>query len=165
MAEEALEPKAVVRSGFDVIGVQARTSTAEESSDRGLIPQLWKRLYTDGITDKISGKVGDSIVSLYTDFSGEDWNREYMVVLGTEVKRGAKPPQGMVAVHVPPGKYMEFTTEKGPLNETVPKLWRQITDYFKQPGTPRRAFATDYEVYDADMEPQSAIGKIYVSIK
>lgn len=165
MAEDALKPKPVTRQGFEVIGVQARTSIAKESSDSGVIPQLWKRFYTDGINDKIAGKVGDSIISLYTDFSGDDANREYTVVLGTEVKRGAKPPQGMVAVHVPAGKYLEFATEKGSLNETVPKLWRQITEYFKRPGAPRRAFTTDYEVYEADMEPQSAIGKIYVSVK
>jgi predicted transcriptional regulator YdeE len=165
MAEDALKPRAVTRQGFEVIGAQARTSVAKELSDSGEIPKLWKRLYTDGITDKISGKVGDSIISLYTDFSGADWNQEYTVVLGTEVKRGAKPPAGMVAVHVPAGKYMEFTTQKGALNETVPKLWRQITQYFAQPGAPQRAFTTDYEVYDADMEPQSAIGKIYVSVK
>lgn len=165
VAEDALKPKSVTRPDFKVIGVQARTSSAKELSDSGVIPQLWKRLYTDGINDKISGTVGESIISLYTDYSGEGRAREYTVVLGTEVKRGAKPPKGMVAVHVPAGKYLEFTTEKGPLNETVPKLWRQITAYFEQPGAPQRALSTDYEVYEADMEPQNATGRIYVSVK
>ena len=129
------------------------------------MPQLWKRFYKDSIIDEIPAKTDYTIVSVYTLFSGDAATGEYSAVLGAPVKAGTKPPTGMEAVQVPAGKYLEFTTEQGSLEETVPKLWNQITEYFKKPGAPKRTFQADYEVYDAGMNPLAATGKIYVGVQ
>lgn len=164
-AEDSVHPRRVRRSGFLVIGIAARTSFAREKSSDGVMPQLWKRFYKEWEIDEIPRKTDDTIVSTYTLFSGEGTGGEYNAVLGAPVKTGTKPPSGMEAVQVPPGKYLEFTTTQGSLAETVPKLWKQISEYFKKPGAPKRTFKTDYEVYDADMNPFDATGKIYIGVQ
>ena len=163
-AETPLKPRTVRRPAFEVIGIASRTSFQKESSDSGMLPQMWKRFYKESLIDQIPSKANDEIVSCYTDFSG-DATGEYTAVLGAVVKPGSKAPDGMLAVQVPAGKYLEFTTEQGSLGETVPKLWNQITEYFKRPGAPKRTFKTDYEVYEAAIDPAHASGKIYVGVK
>jgi predicted transcriptional regulator YdeE len=164
-AENTLHPRRVRRAAVEVIGISARTSFAKESSAEGLMPQLWKRFYKDSVIDNIPAKTDDTIVSVYTLFSGDATTGEYTAVLGAPVKAGTKPPDGMEAVQVPAGKYLEFTTEQGPLAETVPKLWRHITEYFQKPDAPKRSFKADYEVYEAGMNPLAATGKIYVGVQ
>jgi len=163
-AEDVLHPRRVRQPTFEVIGISVRTSFAKENSADGLMPQLWKRFYKESAIDNIPAKTDDTMVSVYTQFSG-DATGEYTAVLGAPVKAGTKPPAGMEAVQVPKGKYLEFTTEQGSLAETVPKLWNQISEYFKKPGAPKRTFKADYEVYDAGMNPLAATGKIYVGVQ
>ncbi len=164
-AADNLHPRRARRPAFEVVGIAVHTSLARENSPDGLMPQLWKRFYKDFVIDSIPAKTDDTIVSVYTLFSGDAAAGEYTAVLGAPVKSGTKPPAGMEAVQVPAGKYLEFTTEPGSLAETVPKLWNQITEYFKRPGAPARTFKADYEVYDAGMNPLDATGKIYVGVQ
>ena len=75
-------------------------------------------------------------MALYTDFSGDIATAQYTFILGAQVKSGATAPEGMVTAQVPPGEYLEFTSEQGALSVVVPNQWNAITQYFKQPGTP-----------------------------
>lgn len=161
-----LKPKQIQQQGFEIIGIPARTNNAAESAGEGVIPKLWGRFYSDSDTsfDRIPAKAGNSVYAAYTAYDN-DAAGDYTFVLGARVKPGTRPPEGMVAIQVPAGKYLEFTSEQGSLPTLVPKLWRDIYAYFRQAGTLQRAFKTDYEIYDAGMDPMNATATIYVGVK
>lgn len=163
-AESNVKPKPVEQPGFEVIGIEARTNNTAEAGPTGVIPQQWQRFYMEGLRDRIPDKLDASVIAVYTDYAS-DANGEYAFVLGAKVKPGTKPPEGMVAKQVPAGKYMEFTSDRGPLPQVVPALWRAIYGYFQPPSAPPRAYRADYEVYDAAVDPNNGQTNVFVGVK
>jgi len=165
-AQNNLKPQQIQQDGFEIIGISARTNNAKEMAGEGAIPQMWKRFYSDKDTsfDRIPAKTDNSVYAAYTDYAS-DAGGDFTFVLGARVKPGTRPLEGMVTVHVPAGRYLQFTTEQGSLPTVVPKLWRDIYAYFGQGGTARRAFKTDYEIYEAGMDPANSTGTIYIGLK
>src|ERR1035441_1235283 len=138
-AQDAMKPKQTEPPRFEVIGIQARTNNARESRADGAIPKQWQRLFMEGVLNRIPDRLDQSIVAVYTDYAS-DWNGDYTYILGAKVKPGTKAPDGMVAVMVPTGKYVEFESARGPGQEVVPEVWKRIWTYFQEPGNPARAY-------------------------
>jgi predicted transcriptional regulator YdeE len=163
-AEDSMKPKPTEQTAFDVVGIEVRTNNAQEGTSGGAIPQQWQRLYMQGILDQIPDRLDQSVVAVYTKYAS-DWNGDYNYILGARVKPGTKVPAGMVGVSVPAGKYVEFTSGRGPAPQVVPNLWKEIWTYFHEPGNPVRAYRADFEVYDDMSNPNSIQMKIYVGVK
>ena len=130
----------------------------------GEIPKLWQRLFAEGVLGRIPDRSDESIVAVYTNYASEA-KGDYTAVLGAKVAPGTKAPDGMVTITVPAGKYLEFVSAKGPGQEVVPAVWRQIYGYFTAPGAPARAFKTDFERYDAPFDPNAMQAHIYIGVK
>src|SRR5450755_12867 len=111
-AQEAVKPKPIERSEFEVIGIEARTNNTQESTGNGAIPKQWQRLFMEGLLNRIPDRLDQSIVAVYTKYAS-DWNGDYTYVLGAKVKRGTKAPEGMVSTNVAAGKYLEFISKRG----------------------------------------------------
>lgn len=163
-AQETAKPTPSEQSTFDVIGISARTNNAAEMGPNGEIPKLWQRLFAEGVLSRIPDRSDESIVAMYTNYAN-DANSDYTCVLGAKVAPGTKAPDGMVSITVPSGKYLEFVSAKGPGQEVVPAVWRQIYGYFTAPGAPTRAFKTDFERYDAPFDPNAMQAHIYIGVK
>ena len=161
---DAVKPKAIEQTGFEVIGIEVRTNNASEATGAGAIPKQWQRLFAEGVLNRIPDRLDQSIVAVYTNYAS-DANGEYSFVLGAKVKPGSKAPSGMVAVPVPAGKYLEFVTAKGPGAEVVPPAWMQIYGYFQAHPAPARAFETDYEVYSETSDPNAVQAHIFIGVK
>ena len=43
-AIQATTPKVVPQAEFFIVGIEARTTAAKETSDQGIIPQQWQKL-------------------------------------------------------------------------------------------------------------------------
>jgi predicted transcriptional regulator YdeE len=163
-AEDSMKPKPAEQTAFDVIGIEVRTNNAQEATSGGAIPQQWQRLYMQGVLDQIPGRLDQSVVAVYTKYAS-DWNGDYNYILGARVKPGTKAPAGMVAVSVPAGKYVEFTSARGPAPQVVPNLWKEVWGYFQEPGNPARAYNADFEVYDDMSNPNSIQMKAFIGVK
>jgi predicted transcriptional regulator YdeE len=163
-AEDAMKPKLTQQTAFDVIGIEVRTNNAQEATSGGAIPQQWQRLYMQGVLDQIPNRLDQSVVAVYAKYAS-DWNGDYNYILGARVKPGTKPPAGMILVSVPAGKYMEFTSARGPAPKVVPDLWKEIWAYFHEPGNPGRAYQADFEVYDDMSDPNNIQMRIYIGVK
>ena len=159
-----MSPKVTDQSGFDVIGIEVRTNNAQEATSGGAIPQQWQRLFMEGILDRIPDRLDQSVVAVYTNYAS-DWNGDYTYILGARVKPGTKAPAGMVSVNVPAGKYVEFTSARGPAPQVVPNLWKEIWTYFHEPGKPERAYQADFEAYDDMSDPNNVQMRIYIGVK
>jgi predicted transcriptional regulator YdeE len=110
--------------------------------DRARIPGLWQRFFAEGHGS--DGTAGP-IYGVYTGYAS-DASGPYTLVIGPG-RTGAPPPPGFVTVRLDPGRYLVFRS-RGELPEAVVAGWRAVWDYFALPGAPRRAYSTDFEVYD-----------------
>jgi predicted transcriptional regulator YdeE len=163
-AQEMAKPNPADQSTFDVIGISVRTNNAAEAGPNGEIPKAWQRLFMEGTLNRIPARSDEAIIAVYTRYAS-DANGDYTYILGAKVAPGTKAPEGMVAVTVPAGKYLEFVSAKGPGQEVLPVIWQQIYRYFQGPGTPARAFKTDFERYEGPFEPNAVQAHIFVGVK
>jgi predicted transcriptional regulator YdeE len=165
-AGAAMEPRVVKLPEFSVIGIQARTSNADEMTGDGAIPKQWAKFFKEGIADKIPNKVDSTIYAVYTDYVS-DRNGEYDFIIGMKVSSVSDVPPGMVVKKVPRGKYAVVTSEKGPVAHVVPQAWQRVwsLEDNKQLGG-ARAYKADFEVYDQrSQNPQDSQVDLYVGLK
>jgi len=149
---------------FRVIGIEARTTNANEATAGAIIPVQWQKFFQEGMLDKIPNKTGANIYALYTDYAS-DGNGEYVYVIGAMVKEGTAPPAGMVSKPVPGGRYAVLTSEQGPLPTVVPGAWQKLWK-LEDAGRLKRAYKTDFEIYDQRAhDPENAQVDVYVGLK
>ena len=123
-----------------VAGLSVRTTNGEETDPaRARIPALWGRFFAEGHAARGQGP----IYSVYSDYES-DVNGAYTVLVGRKVGE-AESAEG--AVTIPPGSYLVFTS-RGEMPEAVQRGWGEVWRYFSAPGTPRRSYAADFELYD-----------------
>jgi predicted transcriptional regulator YdeE len=163
-AQDTAKPKPVEQSSFDVIGIETRTNNAKEPTGNGEIPKLWQRLFNEGILNNIPDRTDQGITVVYTNYAS-DWNGDYTYILGAKVKSGTKAPAGMVSVTVPAGKYVAFQSARGTGQMVVPEVWKQIWAYFQEPGSPVRAYKSDFERYETPSDPSSVQANIFMGVK
>jgi predicted transcriptional regulator YdeE len=150
--------------GFTVIGIEARTNNAKESTSNGIIPKQWQRFFSEDIPARIPNKTEPNFYVVYSDYAS-DHNGEYTYLVGAAVKEGTAAPSGMVAKHVWSGYYSVFISERGPLAKVVPAAWEYIFKLEKE-SILSRAYKTDFEVYDQRaQDPQNAQIGIYIGLK
>lgn len=150
------------RDAFRVIGIEARTTNAQEMSGSGAIPKIWGRLLGEKLIEKIPNRRGSEVIALYTDYAS-DKDGAYTFVLGVPVSSEGNTPAGMVARAVRAGEYVMLATGEDPARDAVVHLWQKVW----QLETARqisRAYRTDYEVHSfSDQGEKSA--KLYVGTK
>lgn len=160
-----MNPRVIEQEGFTVAGIAARTNNAREATAEGVIGKQWARFMQDGVLEKIPNKVEHSIIAVYTDYAS-DHNSDYTFVLGAKVSSIVDLPDGFVAKKIPAGRYVVFTTEKGPGPKVVPELWMKINSLPKSAVGGDRAYRTDFEIYDdRATDPQNLQVDLYVGIK
>jgi predicted transcriptional regulator YdeE len=161
-----MPPRIVAVREFSIIGLEARTSNAQEMTQSGVIAKLWSRFFAEAILARIPNKVDPTIYAVYTDYANHR-NGDYSFVLGAKVSRTSLLPAGMVAKKVPAGRYAVVRSAKGPVENIVPQAWRHIwslEDKSQLGGA--RAYRADFEVYDQrGQEPQNSEVDLYVGIK
>lgn len=159
--------RVVERPQTTVVGIEARTTNESESdADSAKIPALWNQLYSEGVADRVPHKRSDShLIELYTDYEGDE-TAAYTVFLGYEVDFIDDLPEGLVARTLPACRYLVFTSERGPVVESVQAAWRKIWSMTPEQLGEQRAFSADFEIFDS-RSADFADGEvdIYVSVK
>jgi predicted transcriptional regulator YdeE len=155
-----MKPRVVTHDGAAVVGVEIRTSNADESRPASArIPALWQRFYAEGILDKIPGKTTPAVpLGVYTDYEGDEAAR-YRLLAGAAVEERTPTPPGLGRALIPADRYLLFQAE-GDMPKVVIDTWTAIWEYFaKSPGHVR-AFTTDFELYRG---PKTV--EIYIAVK
>ena len=154
-----MNPRVVDEAGFVVVGIEARTTNAGEMTPEGIIGRQWQRFMAENLLAQIPNRVDSSILAVYTDYAS-DKDGEYTFVLGARVASVTQIPTGMVARRISAGRYVVFTTERGPAARVVPAAWKRIWD-----APLHRAYRSDFELHDERAaDPQNAQVRIYVGI-
>jgi predicted transcriptional regulator YdeE len=150
--------------GFQVIGIESRTTNAKEASGSGVIPRQWQDFFQEGILAGVPNKIGPNIYALYTDYAS-DRNGEYSFVIGAMVREGTTAPDGMVLKSIPGGRFAVLTSEQGSLPTVVPRVWQKAWNLEDEKKL-QRTYKTDFEIYDQrSQDPQNAQIDLYVGMK
>ena len=144
---------------FDIIGISVRT-TNENGQSAQDIPALWNKFMTEGIQQKIPGKISEEIFCIYTDYE-KDHTKPYTTILGCKVESLDFVPENMVGKTVESAEY-EKIIAKGNLNEgIVYNKWLEIWN-----SDLNRSFTADFEVYGEKVQdPKNAEVDIYIAIR
>jgi len=130
-----------------VAGFQIRTSNAREISGQGQIRALWQRFFAESLASQIPQRISDSFYVFYSNYASDE-NGEYDYLLGAPVSSIDNLPHGITFEAIATGDYAVLTTDKGPVEAVMQSTWREIWSMSPDDLGGKRAFLTDYEVYD-----------------
>jgi len=162
-----LSPKIVDRPAFRLMGIAARTSNALEMDPAtAKIPGLWERFSFESLPGHIPYQPTPGIIyGLYSDFDGGA-DGAYTLLVGCEVKAGAKAPGTLVARDVPGARYAVFTSPRGPMPDIVINAWSEIWAMTARELGGERAFSGDFELYDERaVHTKDAEIEIWISLR
>lgn len=138
-----------------IIGIQIRTSNETCLID---MPQIWQKFFQENILEKIPHKISSTIYAVYTNYE-DDYTKPYSYIVGCEVSILDTIPQEMVGTTVPASSYAVYETQ-GEYPQGLASTWQMI---WKAPF--KRAYTTDFEVYNPDFHPQAKPEvKVYIAL-
>lgn len=149
------------REGFEVIGITVRTSNANGQAAKD-IGGLWNKFMSEGLLEKITNKVDNSIYSIYTDYEG-DHTQPYTTLLGCRVTNLNQIPEGMEAKTFASGNYAKFTAKGDLTKDAIFEAWTKVWEMENELD---RAYTADFEVYgEKAQDPTNGEADIFVSVK
>ena len=153
------------QDSFYVAGYSARTNNAAEVSGDGKIRSMWQQWFEENLGTKIPNRVDNDVLAVYSDYASDE-NDDYTYTLGARVSSVNDLPPGLTYRKIIAGRYTVFTTEDGPVTQVMRAEWQKI---WTTPPTVlggKRAFVTDFEVYDQRAaDPQHAQVDIHIGVQ
>ena len=152
------EPEWIDHDGFTIVGLRIRTSNADEADPAAArLPALWGAYFAGGGSVQIaSSRPHEPTFGVYTAYDS-DHRGAYDVLVGASAPREAPLPGPDWARHdVPAGRYLVFRGE-GPMPAAVIEGWSAVWRYFEARPSARRAYMTDFELYDPALPGEVAI--------
>jgi predicted transcriptional regulator YdeE len=155
----------VQQDSFYVAGYSVRTNNAKEMSGHGSIGPLWQRWFAENLAANIPNRADNHVIAVYSDYATDE-KGDYTYTLGTRVSSIDHLPSGITSRTIAPGPYAVFTTETGPVTQVVPAAWQRIWATPPDQLGGKRAFLTDYEVYDRrSADPGNAQVDIHIGLQ
>lgn len=135
-----------------VAGLALRTDNATEARAGGKIPGLWDRYRREDWFGQLEKKLGafGPPLGVYSAYDS-DVNGSFQILAGREIPSSARVSAPLQEVSIPAGTYLVFESA-GPLPGSVVAGWKAVWAHFEKPGTPRRAYTCDFEIYPSDHE-------------
>jgi predicted transcriptional regulator YdeE len=162
--QEESVTKAVLQQPFFVAGYLVRTNNTDEASGHGKIGDLWQRFYKENLGAQIPNRSDSALTVVYSEYSSDETG-DYNYLLGARVTSVTDLPPGMVWKKVDPGPYAVITTDIGQMPGVLQAAWRKIWQMSPTELGGKRAFVTDYEIYDArSANPAHAQVEIHVGV-
>jgi predicted transcriptional regulator YdeE len=156
--------KDVVEQPFYVAGYQVRTTNAAEAGGESKIGPLWQRFMQKKLVDQIPNRADENFTVVYSNYASDETGA-YDYLLGARVTSVDHLPAGMSWKKVEPATYDVILTDKGQMPGVLQSAWDRI--WHMAPGDlgGKRAFITDYEIYDKrTADPQNAQVEIHIGL-
>jgi predicted transcriptional regulator YdeE len=153
------------QDSFLVAGYSARTNNAAEASGKGKIGPLWQRWFAENLGANVPNRIGNDILAVYSDYASDE-KGDYTYTLGVRVSGTDGLPADLKYRKIAAGRYAVFTTDYGPVTQVVPAEWQKIWAAPASELGGKRAFVTDFEVYDQRAaDPQHAQIDIHIRLR
>lgn len=145
--------KKVELTSKHIKGLDTRTDYADEMNpETQKIAPLWEKFDTDILP---SLKEGTPIYAVYHNYAS-DADGLFDVLVGSE-----GGGEELVSVTLQEGRYLKFPV-KGEMPGAMMDAWKQVWAYFEDPSIDeRRAYETDFELYNSIDEAEIYIGVHY----
>jgi predicted transcriptional regulator YdeE len=157
--------KPIHEDSFYVAGYEIRTNNAREMSGQGEIGKLWQKVMQENLVAQIPNRTDSALIVVYSGYASDE-KGDFNYLLGARVSSVDKLPAGMTYRKLEPGPYAIFITDQGPLVELLQAEWKKIWTMPPEQMGGKRAFLTDYEVYDQRSADQShAQIEIHIGLK
>jgi predicted transcriptional regulator YdeE len=157
--------KPIYEDSFYVAGYEIRTNNAREMSGQGEIGKLWQRVTQGNLVAQIPNRTDSALIVVYSGYASDE-KGDFNYLLGARVPSVDKLPAGMTYRKLVPGPYAVFVTDRGPLVNVLQAEWKKIWAMPPEQMSGKRAFLTDYEVYDQRSADQShAQIEIHIGLK
>jgi predicted transcriptional regulator YdeE len=150
---------------FNVVGISARTSNAQEISGNGEIAQLWNRFRDENVLVRIVNRADARVVAVYSDYES-DKNGRYTYTLGAKVTSTKDIAPGMVVQKIDAGNYAMLTSQGQAVSQMVVGLWKRVWS-LEDAHELRRTYKTDFDVYyeGSAKDPLIAHVNVYVGVR
>jgi predicted transcriptional regulator YdeE len=149
---------------FYVAGWLVRTNNTDEANGTGKIGPLWQRVMQQNLVGQIPSRTDGALIVVYSSYASDE-KGEYDYLLGARVSSIDNLPAGMTWRKVEPGTYAVILTEKGQMPGVLQAAWARIWKMSPAELGGKRAFVSDYEIYDArSANMQSAQVEIHICL-
>jgi predicted transcriptional regulator YdeE len=150
---------------FFVVGLATRTNNANQTGGKNVIRDIWHTFLSQNLAAKIPNKIGVDLYAVYTDYES-DHTGDFTYLLGMPVSSVENLPAGLTIKDIPGGVYSVVTSNKGPVMQVVPEVWRRIWSMPPAELGGTRAFHTDYEIYDQRAsDPERTQIDVYIGLR
>jgi predicted transcriptional regulator YdeE len=157
--------KPIHEEAFYVAGYEVRTNNAREMSGQGEIGKLWQKVMQENLVAQIPNRTDSALTVVYSGYASDE-KGDFNYLLGARVNSVDKLPAGMTYRKLVPGPYAVFVTDQGPLVDVLQAEWKKIWAMPPEQMGGKRAFLTDYEVYDQRSADRShAQIEIHIGLK
>ena len=153
-----------VSQPFYVAGFLVRTNNADEIGGKSKIGPLWQRFMQENLSGQIPNRTDAGFTVVYSNYASNE-KGDYDYLLGARVSSVDHLPAGMSWRKVETGPYAVILTDKGAMPGVLQAAWARIWKMTAADLGGKRAFVTDYEVYDQrSANPQDAQVEIHLGL-
>lgn len=157
-------PHEKIDTPFYVAGYLVRTNNSDEASGESKIGPLWQRFKQENLVARIPNRADADLTVVYSNYASDE-NGNYDYLLGARVNSIHHLPAGMTWKRVEPATYAVILTNKGQMPSVLQAAWDRIWHMSPAELGGRRAFITDYEIYDQRTEnSQEAQVEIHIGL-
>jgi predicted transcriptional regulator YdeE len=144
---------------FKLIGLALKNKTTNEKGQSAIdCGNLWQKFQTEGIYNKITGKLTEEVFAVYHSYEG-NYTKPFSYFIGCKVDPDTKNNE-LERLIIDDGNYRKFTA-KGKMPDCIGKAWDEIW----KSGV-SRAYKYDFEVYgEKSKDWNNAEVDIYISVK
>ncbi len=154
----------VEKPEIKLMGISSRTSNQAEFNPMTAKIGLTMANYFAIANSIPNTKTPGVTFCAYTNYES-DYTGEYTYFIGQEVTSYDNLPQNFETLIIPAQSYAQFTTSPGAMPMIVINAWQEIWKMNEQDFGSKRAYITDFEIYDERaLNPLAAIVDIFVGI-
>lgn len=150
-----------------LVGITVRTKNADEADpNTGKIGPTVGNYFGNNLSQKISNRVKPGTTyCAYTEFESDE-HGEYTYFVGEEVDSFEQIDPMFVPLVIPSSNYVKFEFGPGAMPMVCINAWQDILQMSNDEMGGKRAFVTDFEIYDERaQDPSSTILDVYIGIE
>ena len=129
------------QSKKQVVGIGIKTDNDKCLVD---IPKLWDKFLSEDILNKITHKINNNILAIYSDYEG-DFTKPFFYTIGCEVSLFEESE--FIKKVIPSSDYAVFVA-KGEFSKSIKDTWEKIWQ-----SDVKRKYSFDFEVYKENFDP------------
>lgn len=143
-----MEKSILKKDEMKLVGLTVRTNNSAERDQNGKIFPCVQRYFHHNMAAMIPKRLKPGTTyCAYTNYES-DYTGDYTYFIGEQVESIADVPDSLETLIIPAQTYVKFTNGPGAMPTVLREAWEQIWKMPAQELGGKRAYKTDFEIYD-----------------